>query len=57
MLPSQMVIDQSKLWFNDYRYLARLFGVSEEQMLDRMRSMGLVRGPKACCGSTDPSGP
>ncbi len=46
MLPSQMVIDQSKLWFNDYRYLARLFGVSEEQMLDRMRSMGLVRGPE-----------
>jgi len=46
MLPSQMVIDQSKLWFNDYRYLARLFGVSEEQMLERMRAMGLVRGPE-----------
>ncbi len=45
MLPTQMVIDQSKLWFNDYRYLARLFGVSEDQMLERMRSMGLVRGP------------
>lgn len=46
MLPSQMVIDQSKLWFNDHRYLARLFGVSEEQMLERMRAMGLVRGPE-----------
>jgi len=45
MLPSQMVIEQSRLWFNDYRYLARLFGVSEEQMLERMRAMGLVRGP------------
>jgi len=46
MLPSKMVVEQSKLWFNDYRYLARLFGVSEEQMLERMRAMGLVRGPE-----------
>jgi Zn-dependent peptidase ImmA (M78 family) len=46
MLPSSMVVEQSRLWFNDYRYLARLFGVSEEQMLERMRAMGLVRGPE-----------
>lgn len=46
MLPSKMVVEQSRLWFNDYRYLARLFGVSEEQMLERMRAMGLVRGPE-----------
>lgn len=46
MLPTQMVIDQSKLWFNDYRYLAGLFGVSEEQMLQRMRDIGLIRGPQ-----------
>lgn len=45
MLPTQMVTEQSRLWFNDYRYLARLFGVSEDQMLERMRAMGLVRGP------------
>ncbi len=46
MLPTQMVADQARLWFNDFRYLARLFGVSEEQMLDRMRQMGLISGPQ-----------
>jgi len=46
MLPAPMVADQARLWFNDYRYLARLFGVSEEQMLERMRDMGLIRGPQ-----------
>jgi len=46
MLPSEMLVAQSKLWFNDYRYLARLFGVSEEQMLERMRAMGIIRGPE-----------
>ncbi len=44
MLPTGMVIEQAKLWFNDYRYLARLFGVSEEEMLHRMQVLGLVRG-------------
>jgi Zn-dependent peptidase ImmA (M78 family) len=46
MLPTAMVIEQARLWFNDYRYLARLFGVSEDVMLERMREMGLVRGPE-----------
>jgi len=46
MMPMQMVIEQARLWFNDFRYLARLFGVSEETMLERMREMGLVRGPQ-----------
>jgi hypothetical protein len=41
-----MVIEQARLWFNDYRYLARLFGVSEDVMLERMREMGLIRGPE-----------
>jgi Zn-dependent peptidase ImmA (M78 family) len=41
-MPSTMVIDQSRLWFNDFRYLARLFGVGEAPMLDRMRELGLV---------------
>lgn len=45
MLPTQMVIDQARLWFNDYRYLAGLFGVTEERMLERMREVGLIRGP------------
>lgn len=43
MLPAFMVLDQSRKWFNDYRYLARLFGVSEHDMLGRMKSMGLVK--------------
>ncbi len=46
VLPMQMVIDQARLWFNDYRYLARLFGVDEEIMLGRMQDMGLIRGPE-----------
>lgn len=46
ILPTQMVIDQARLWFNDYRYLARLFGVDEQVMLERMREMGLVKGPE-----------
>ena len=41
-MPSVMVMEQSRLWFNDYRYLARLFGVGEGMMLDRMRSLGIV---------------
>lgn len=46
ILPTHMVIDQARLWFNDYRYLARLFGVGEQVMLERMREMGLVKGPE-----------
>ena len=42
-LPTYMVDEQAKKWFNDYRYLARLFGVSEPEMLEKMRAMGLVK--------------
>lgn len=41
-MPATMVIDQSRLWFNDFRYLARLFGVGEAAMLERMRELGIV---------------
>ncbi|NTU71804.1 MAG: ImmA/IrrE family metallo-endopeptidase [Coriobacteriia bacterium] len=41
-MPSNMVIEQSRLWFNDFRYLARLFGVGEAAMLERMRELGMV---------------
>ena len=34
------------LWFNDYRYLARLFGVAEGAMLERMRELHLVQQPE-----------
>lgn len=45
ILPTSMVVEQARLWFNDYRYLARLFGVTEALMLERMRKMGLIKGP------------
>jgi hypothetical protein len=41
--PARMVAEQARLWFNDYRYLARLFGVTEGLMLERMREMGLIK--------------
>jgi Zn-dependent peptidase ImmA (M78 family) len=43
MMPTGLVIEQSRLWFNDYRYLARLFGVTEGQMLERMRELRLIK--------------
>jgi len=41
--PSFMVTDQAQKWFNDYRYLARLFGVSEKRMLEKMGAMGIIK--------------
>lgn len=46
IMPTEMVLHQAQLWFNDYRYLARLFGVSEDRMLDRMRELSLIKGPE-----------
>lgn len=42
-IPEFMVRDQAQKWFNDYRYLARLFGVTEKRMLDRMQQMGIIK--------------
>jgi Zn-dependent peptidase ImmA (M78 family) len=41
-MPTTMVVDSARLWFNDFRYMARLFGVGEAAMLERMRELGLV---------------
>jgi Zn-dependent peptidase ImmA (M78 family) len=41
--PTYLVHEQARKWFNDYRYLAGLFGVTEAEMLDRMHTMGLIR--------------
>jgi Zn-dependent peptidase ImmA (M78 family) len=41
--PAYMVRDQAQKWFNDYRYLAGLFGVSENAMFERMRDLGLIQ--------------
>jgi Zn-dependent peptidase ImmA (M78 family) len=43
MMPARLVCQQAGLWFNDYRYLSRLFGVSEGTMLERMRELKLVK--------------
>ncbi len=42
-MPRYLVTEQAARWFNDYRYLARLFAVSEGEMLSRMRELGLVK--------------
>ena len=43
IMPTGMVNEQSKMRFNDYRYLSRLFGVTEGQMLERMRELKLIK--------------
>lgn len=43
VVPGFMVIEQAAKWFNDYRYLARLFGVSEKRMLEKMQALGLIK--------------
>jgi len=41
--PAFMVKDQAQKWFNDYRYLAGLFGVTELRMFEAMRDLGLIK--------------
>jgi len=41
--PAFMVRDQAQKWFNDYRYLAGLFGVTELRMFEAMRDLGLIK--------------
>lgn len=43
IMPTGLVTEQARTWFNDYRYLSRLFGVTEGLMLERMRELHLVR--------------
>ena len=45
-MPTRLVIEQSQLWFNDYRYMSRLFGVDEHAMINRMRELGVSLGPQ-----------
>lgn len=42
-MPEYMVREQAAKWFNDYRYLARLFAVSESDMMAKMRDLGLMK--------------
>ena len=43
VMPEYLVREQAGKWFNDYRYLARLFGVSESDMMAKMRDLGLMK--------------
>ena len=43
IMPSRMVGDQAAKWFNDHRYLARLFGVEEQEMMRKMLEMGIIK--------------
>ena len=43
LTPGYLVRDQAQKWFNDYRYLAGLFGVPESQMFEAMRDLGLIK--------------
>lgn len=43
LMPAKMLAEQAALWFNDHRYLSRLFGVTEAQMVDRLRELGIIR--------------
>lgn len=43
VVPEYLVRDQALKWFNDYRYLARLFGVTEGAMMERMRTLGIIK--------------
>jgi len=43
VMPEYLVREQAAKWFNDYRYLARLFAVSESDMMAKMRDLGLMK--------------
>jgi Zn-dependent peptidase ImmA (M78 family) len=43
VMPEYLVREQAAKWFNDHRYLARLFGVSEADMLQKLRDLKIVR--------------
>ena len=43
IVPEFQVRDQAAKWFNDHRYLARLFGVEEREMMDRMLELGIIK--------------
>lgn len=43
VMPSSMVSDQAAKWFNDHRYLARLFAVEEGEMMRKMMELGIIK--------------
>jgi Zn-dependent peptidase ImmA (M78 family) len=43
IMPSSMISDQAAKWFNDHRYLARLFAVEENEMMRKMMELGIIK--------------
>lgn len=50
-MPSEMVRAEARKWFNDHRYLASLFGVSEIAMVRKMQELGLLRQGDFSCST------
>lgn len=42
-MPSFLVKNEAQKWYNDYRYLAKSFGVSETAMVRKMQDIGILR--------------
>jgi len=42
-MPSEMVKKAAAKWFGDWRYLAKLFGVSEEAMVRKLQELGILK--------------
>lgn len=43
VLPAFMIREQARKWFNDYRYMARLFAMPENVVMDRMLELGIIK--------------
>ena len=50
-MPTFMVKDEARKWFNDYRWLARQFAVSETAMVRRLQELGILRNANYECKS------
>ena len=42
-MPTFIVKKEANKWFNDWRYLAKLFGVSEEAMVRKLQELGILK--------------
>lgn len=42
-MPTFLVAREAEAWFNDYRFLAKMFGVGETAMVRKLQEIGLLR--------------
>lgn len=43
-MPSGLVKQEARKWFNDYKFLAKIFEVSEVAMVRKMQELGIIEG-------------